>query len=826
MSDSAKKSTRLTATVALVDFVLKDRPLTYLTEEPVEIGTAVVVPYGKKESLGFVLRCQPIEETNLDVPIEALKSIIDVIEGLSLPKQSLEFVEALRRQTACTYAQAFTPILPAGLRDQASAVWMVTDKVPMPSQKKRGFELEPDDDRPLTPNQKEVLRIIRDAGGILAKEKARKAESQSLRLLLSLQKEGYLKRKILFQPASEVRQSRQLYQLSDDQALVSQFIHTQSKKKPAQVLVILQLQESPGGSFTHSEIKVLAGVTDVTVRALIGERILVPIVASSKSQLISPPTPNKAQKLAIDAVTEAIHSQTSRGFLLFGITGSGKTEVYLRAASEAIKEGRQVVYLVPEIALATQAISRLRERYGEAFAVIHSELSQSDRLLSFQQIRNGKVPLALGARSALFAPFDRLGLIIVDEEHETSYKQDAPPRYQAVELAFELGRIHSCPVLVGSATPSIERFYAAEQGEITLLSLPTRAAGAELPNVFIDDLTAAFRSHTQSILGESLRKELELTIAAGNQAILFLNRRAYAPFLQCRNCGAKSDCPRCSVTLSFHAQERTLRCHHCGHSESPPDVCPKCLSPRYNPVGVGTEKVEEALRTLFPNVTIGRLDRDIAKKKGQLEQTLAEFRSGAIQILVGTQMIAKGLDFPNVTLVGVIMADISLNLPDFRAGEKTFQLLSQVAGRAGRGQKRGKVIIQTFNAKHPAVLAACTHDYVSYYEAIKADRLAAQYPPFRNLVNIVVSSDSRPAATLTTEQMENEIRRVGTQLGLEFEILGPVDCAIERLRDRWRRHMLIKLPPHASVNWIAEAIHPIRNDRVQVTFDPNPYSMM
>lgn len=827
MNSEGLESTVLVVMVALVDRTLQDRLLSYRVDSPLEIGAAVIVPYGKKEGLGFVTKCGLMNESELGIPFEALRPIESVIDGLSLPMKSIELVEILRMRTACTYSQALNPIIPSGLREQVSPSWALTEQNPLPAKKRNAFELEPEDTRTLTPSQKEILRTIKDAGGITIKDKAKQLESSSLRALLLLQKQGYIKRKLLYTPVQERKSGRQMLQLTDDHALIQQFLSRQSKKKPAQALVIMRLQESAGQAlFTSSEIKAMAGVTEVTIRALVAEHILLHSESVSKKQLASPPNPNSAQKLAIDSIQEAIHSHTPTGFLLFGITGSGKTEVYLRAASEAIKEGRQVVYLVPEIALAAQAITRLRERYGDAFAVIHSELTASERLISFQQIRDGKTPLALGARSALFAPFDNLGLIIVDEEHETSYKQDAAPRYHAVDIALELGKVHSCPVVLGSATPSIESFYKAEIGELTLLSLPIRAAGAELPEVEIDDLTLAFRSRTPAILGEPLRRRLEEMLKDGNQGILFLNRRAYAPFLQCRNCGGKSDCPRCSVTLSFHAYERTLRCHHCGHSEAPPDVCPKCSSPRISPIGMGTEKVEEAIRALYPDVKIGRLDRDIARKKGQLEQTLAEFSSGEIQILVGTQMIAKGLDFPNVTLVGVIMADISLNLPDFRAGEKTFQLLSQVSGRAGRSQKKGHVVIQTFNPNHPAVVAACNHDYIAYYESIKRERFSAEYPPFRTLVNVTISADSRPTAILTADAIESEIRRRGNDLGATFEILGPVDCALEKLRDRWRRHLLIKLPLGASVRWISNAILPLRTPNVQITFDPNPYSMM
>jgi len=480
-----------------------------------------------------------------------------------------------------------------------------------------------------------------------------------------------------------------------------------------------------------------------------------------------------------------------------------------------------VLYLVPEIALAAQAIGQLRERFGRSVALLHSDLSPSERLQNWMAIRSGEASVVLGARSALFAPLNNLGLIVVDEEHEASYKQESAPRYHAKQLALFLGREHKCPVVLGSATPSIESFFEAENEKLVLLSLPERAASAQLPQVFIDDLTVGFRTGRPAILSPDLHERLQARLDRKEQTILFLNRRAYAPFIICRDCGNQMSCPRCAVSLSFHRRDQRLRCHHCGYQIKPPDACPKCSGTRLNPFGVGTEKVEESVAQLFPNAVVARLDRDIARRKGALEETLAAFRSREIDILVGTQIVAKGLDFPNVTLVGVIAADISLNLPDFRSSERTFQLLSQVAGRAGRGTAPGEVVIQTFNPLHVAVLTAQTHDYLSFYEALREERSEAFYPPYRRLVNVVFSGENRKAVLEAADLAKTLLADVK-----EAEILGPVDCAMERLQNRWRRHLLIKLPPAASVHPVGEALAELHIKGVQVVVDVDPYNLM
>jgi len=781
---------------------------TYLAEGPLTPGDAVFVSVGAQTNLGFVTSVYEATETELGFPIKNLKPILGVIQGLSLPNSVIELAKFIASEYLCTLPVALGAATPPGVRDRLMTAWSLVNDDP---------------DMPLTPLQTEVLRVMREAGGFLIDQKGKRIEAATARSLRLLRARGVVSQSLKILPFPEKKKGDVLLHLTSDEGRLEEFLHKEGKRKPAQALTLMRMQGAESARLTASEIKALAGVTETTIKALLDIGLLERFDPQSANPS-QPPRPNPAQQIAIDSISESVTAHEFRPFLLYGVTGSGKTEVYLRAAAVALQEGRQVLYLVPEIALATQAIAQLRARFGSGVAILHSELPNNERLNNWLRIRDGKASVVLGARSALFAPLANLGLVIVDEEHEASYKQENAPRYHSKALALFLGKHHKCPVVLGSATPSIESFFEAEAEPpaLTLLSIPQRAAKAELPKVYIDDLTEGYKRGKPSILAQDLHDRIVSTLADGRQVILFLNRRAYAPFIICRDCGNQMQCPHCAVSLSFHRKDGRLRCHHCGYNTRPPEACPKCGGARLNPFGVGTEKVEEAVAAEFPQARVARLDRDVAKRKGALEETLAQFRSGDIQILVGTQMVAKGLDFPNVTLVGVIAADVSLNIPDFRSSERTFQLLSQVAGRAGRGTALGSVVIQTFNPNHVSVRTAQVHDFVSFYESIKVEREQAGYPPFRRLVNIVLSGESQSAVIAAGDEAHHRLR----SLSLTGQILGPVDCAVERVQNRWRRHLLLKLPTGTSSAPVGEALLGFAPKNVQVVIDVDPYSLM
>lgn len=787
-----------------------DAIYSYLPTPEVQVGDAVLAPLGNRQILGYAIGFRQVDEATLGFDPKHLKPVAGVVAGLQIPPPIMEAVRFVASEYLCDLPSALTAAVPPGVKDRLVKYWTATGE---PS----SHELKPLD--------REVLKILAEEGEIEAKESL---EAGTLKSLKGLVQMGLVRQSLKLKPTQVKKTSESVYRLTSDAAKVEKFLHNEGKKKPAQAVAVMQIQEADGSALSSAEIRAMAGVTETTVKALIKAELLEEVTATSHAPTKHPPTPNPQQQVAIDAITHAVENHIPTPFLLFGVTGSGKTEVFLRAAGKALASGRQVLYLVPEIALATQAIAQLRERFGAKIAILHSELTPLERLLNWQQVRNGEASIVLGPRSALFAPLTNLGLIILDEEHETGYKQEQSPRYHARTVARFLSKQHKCPVVLGSATPSIESFSEAEANEelgdphkLTLLTLPNRTASAVLPKVFVEDLSAGYRGGTPSLFGPLLQQKLVATLESGNQAILFLNRRAYSPFLMCRDCGHQWMCPSCAVTLSYHRRDERLKCHHCGYQESAPIVCPECESTKIKPFGVGTEKVEELVSAEFPGARVTRLDRDVAQKKGALEAVIASFRSGESNVLVGTQLVAKGLDFPDVTLVGVIAADVSLNLPDFRSGERTFQLLSQVAGRAGRGSKPGEVVIQTFNPLTPAIVHAQRHEYLEFFHQCLREREEAHYPPVQKLVNIVMSGEVRGAVVGLGARIQARLQTFG-----DLVILGPTDCVLERLNNRWRRHLLVKAPLEFDLAKIGAAIEDVEEKGVQLVIDVDPYSLM
>jgi primosomal protein N' (replication factor Y) len=444
---------------------------------------------------------------------------------------------------------------------------------------------------------------------------------------------------------------------------------------------------------------------------------------------------------------------------------------------------------VPEIALTPQMIGRFRARFGAAVAVLHSALSAGEKFDEWQRIRRGDVSIVVGARSAIFAPFDNVGLIIIDEEHEHSYKQESPaPCYHAREVAEERARLEGGLLVLGSATPALESFYKAQTGFYRMVSMLHRVEIRPMPEVTLVDMRSELHGGNKSIFSRPLQEALDQTMAAGEQAILFLNRRGYNTFIMCRNCGEAVTCPNCAVAMTYHLGDNHLACHYCDHVTRVPLVCPSCGSKQIRHMGAGTEKVEEELHRLYPHIRVARMDVDTTRRKGSHAAILKLFGEHKVDVLVGTQMIAKGLDFPDVTLVGVILADTSLNLPDFRAAERTFQLVTQVAGRAGRALKPGRVLVQTYQPEHYSLQAAQHHDFATFFDREMNFRREQQYPPFSELIRMVVSGEEE-AKVIETAQSIADLLRAGRLSG---EVLGPAPAPLAKLRGQFRHHLVIK----------------------------------
>jgi len=555
----------------------------------------------------------------------------------------------------------------------------------------------------------------------------------------------------------------------------------------------------------------------------------------------SAPALSPEQERASQALRAAVRARRAERFLLHGVTGSGKTEVYLQAVAEALRIGRQALVLVPEITLTHQVLARLRARFGDVLAVLHSGLRPGERLEQWERLRAGRTPIAVGARSALFAPLADLGVIVIDEEHDGAYKNDEGFRYHARDLAARRARHAGCPLVLGSATPALETRHAAERGALERLVLPHRIGGRPLPAVELVDLERARAEAPRGrklVLTRPLRQALRETLAAGGQAILFLNRRGFATRILCFACGHAEHCAHCDIALVFHAGERALRCHYCGHRVPPPDHCSGCGAPESALLGIGTERLEEELHVRFPHARVARLDRDVAQRRGGTERVLRALRAGELDVLVGTQMVAKGHDFPGVLLVGVVAADVGLHLPDFRAAERTFQLLTQVAGRAGRGSVPGRVVIQTFVPDHYALRPVRDHDYERFYAEELAQRRALGYPPFTALAHVAVSAREEPDAAAAAEALAAVARACGARAahavapaGAEagLELLGPAPAPLPRLRDRHRYQLLLRAPDRdalrAPARALLEAAARLPGDAT-ASVDVNPHDML
>jgi len=540
-----------------------------------------------------------------------------------------------------------------------------------------------------------------------------------------------------------------------------------------------------------------------------------------------------AQQRAVDAIIAAMDG--GGRFLLNGVTGSGKTEVYIRAIRHALRQGRTAVVLVPEIALTPQMVRWFHGRFGDLAAVLHSGLSAGEKFDEWRRIRFGQARVVIGARSAIFAPLENIGVIIVDEEHEHTYQSENRPRYDAREVAWQRAEHNRAVLVLGSATPSIASFMRAMPGvrpenRLTLLEMRERVKGRPLPEVEIADMRGEFERGNHTIFSAKLADALHHCLEAGEQAMLFINRRGHSTFVSCRKCGYVVKCPQCDVSLTYHQSENLLKCHYCGHTQPPPTACPQCCSGYIKYFGAGTQKVAEEVQKLFPRARIARMDVDTTREKDAHVRILNRFRSGEANVLIGTQMIAKGLDFPNVTLVGVVAADMTLNLPDYRSTERTFQLLTQVAGRAGRADKPGRVIVQTYDPDHYGVRLAAAQDYRAFYQRESAFRRSALYPPFTEIVRIVYSGKQQESVRLAAERDETEMNRWLDEMGMRADVvqLRALEAPISLLRGEHRWQLFLKMYFKGDLAAVCAKLQSMADaapDGVRAELEVNPVNM-
>lgn len=743
-----------------------DRPFDYLVPEEwqafIQPGVRVHVPFGPRKVQGFVLGLQ---ETS-DVESAKLKSIVSVIDVEPvLTSELLELAKWLKDDTLCFYNDALQVMIPAALRAAYSKIVHIDQGATLsePFQNLLSKDCEVD----FQQIEKENLL-------------------PELKKLLHLQ-QAEIETRIRQRSAPKKQTVYHLAQLPE--------VRPGNAKKQLQVLDWVETNQVT--SFTLPQLQQDVSVTGAVVEAMVQKGYFVKKKQEvyREIEMLGDASQDKVveltdqQKNVLDQIVASSTQQQSDVFLLHGITGSGKTEIYLHAIEHALSLEKEAIMLVPEIALTPQMVLRFKMRFGEQVAVMHSGLSVGEKYDEWRKVIRREVKVVVGARSAVFAPFENLGLIILDEEHESSYKQEDSPRYHAREVAKWRAEFAHCPVILGSATPSIESYARAKKGVYHLVELPGRANAKPLPPVELIDMREQLKGGNRSMFSIELADAIRDRLKKKDQIVLFLNKRGFSSFVLCRDCGSTVQCPNCDISLTYHRMGEALRCHYCGYEEQVPNQCPQCESEHIRFFGTGTQKVEEELTRLFPEARTLRMDVDTTRTKGAHERILHHFGQKEAEILLGTQMIAKGLDFPDVTLVGVLNADTSLHLADFRAAEKTFQLITQVSGRAGRHEKEGKVIVQTYDPEHYALEYAKTHDYLAFYTKEMQVRKVYEYPPFYYLTHIQIS---HPDVLVTADYAEKVASWLRGELSSEAAVIGPTASAISRIQERYRYQCIVK----------------------------------
>jgi len=788
-----------------------DRAFDYLIPEQwsevIQPGMRVIVPFGPRKIQGFVTSLKSQSE---------FKKLREIIEPMELEpvlnKELLELGDWLTEHTLCFKIFSYQVMLPAALKAKYEKKVKLAEGVQLADL------LEPL--QALFENKAMVDWEVALKNGMvpLLQKEAAKGKLEVTYIV----KEKVKKKQLKFvRPLTTVAELKEV-------------IESFPKKAEKQKQVLSYFVDH----FEPVELRKLVAeikTTSSTIKALVEKKLLIEYDMEvyrdpfeEKTFKRTKPLPlTNSQQTAIAPILNSIESNRHEVFLLYGVTGSGKTEIYLQSIQEVIERGQEAIVLVPEISLTPQMVNRFKGRFGDLVAVLHSGLSAGEKYDEWRKIQRKEVKVAVGARSAIFAPFENLGIIIIDEEHETSYKQEEMPRYHARDVAIERAKNYHCPVVLGSATPSLESFARAQKKVYHLLSLPNRMNNQSLPSVEIIDMREELRNGNRSMFSSKLFEMLKDRIEKKQQSVLFLNKRGHSSFVMCRDCGYVMNCPNCDISLTYHRVHEQMKCHYCGYESRVPTQCPECSSEYIRYFGTGTQKVEDELGKILPEARVIRMDVDTTGRKGSHERLLTDFQNGKADILLGTQMIAKGLDFPNITLVGVLSADTMLHLPDFRASEKTFQLLTQVSGRAGRHQLPGEVIIQTYTPEHYSVELAGTQDYDLFYQQEMMMRKTHHYPPFYYLSLITVSHEQLMTVVTATEKIVNYVR---SQVSNAAVVLGPAASPIPRINNRYRYQCLIKYKREPNLTKMLKTIldqyQTDTKSGLLVTIDVNPFILM
>ena len=813
-----------------------DNLFTYKIPEFLEnhicIGHRVLVPFGKgnKPTEAFVFKISDILEEDIK-----LKEVVDVLDEEPIFKvEDLELVNWMKNRYLCTYIDCINLIYPKGYKLNNYKVISLSDEV----LKLEQLEFE-NLILSLDEIQRDIIDKIRNSKGVLKVEKLKKIPNINY-ILDKMSKKNLIELK--WEYKNHKNEKNLCYiSLSIDSCKIDEYIKINkinlgSKQKE----IINFLKEN-----NKVEINDLMNLLKSSKQSILSlqDKNLINIYVEDYYR--NPENTytleqkeiylNEEQQIACDKVIAEMFDENKKPYMIHGVTGSGKTEVYMEIIDYALKQGLDSIVLVPEIALTPQTITRFKNRFGDIVGVFHSQLSEGQKHDVYKAIKAGNIRILIGARSALFAPFNSLGVIIIDEFHETSYKSEKNPKFNAIEVAKFISNKNNISLVLGSATPSIDEYYKAKNGEYNLIEIKQRANKNPLPKIEVVDMKEELNKGNKSIFSFKLQEQISEAVKNKNQVILFLNRRGYASFVSCRSCGYVFQCENCDISLTYHKGKNIGRCHYCGYEREIPKECPECSSTYVKPFGVGTQRIQEELKIIFPDYKVLRMDKDTTSKKGSLEEILNKFKNKEADILIGTQMLSKGLDFDNVTLVGVLSADMILNFPDFKSFETTFQLITQVSGRAGRSDKEGKVILQTYDTDHYSIRRAINYDFEGFYEDEIKIRKVFGYAPFNNMISVVVSGENEKLVKKNIQNMYDSIVYLLKGRGItDFEfILGPNPCSISKINQNYRWQILFK-DDNIEINLLKGIIKYIcitKRDvvfskEINISIDINPNSVL
>ena len=746
-------------------------------------GHRVSVPFGRSNKPIEAIVVSLKENISDDADISKIKEIDDILdESPLISSENIDLIKWMRNRYMCTYIDCLNLFYPKGYS-------LETRKIVEIGKIEDEFELEDE--------EMKLINTLRLSSSAVTYEDLTKNFTKKLisdmkkkRLIKIIweykdkKNEKFIKYISLADTVENIEKlvKDKKYRLGNKQKELIKFLSLNESVEQDAIMQLLEL--------SRSTIKSLESKGIVKIEMVEYYRKSINKLAYKDKEI----SLNKEQKEIYESILDKINCNSRKATLLHGVTGSGKTEIYLELIEYMLSQGMDSIFLVPEIALTPQMIARVRNRFGDIVGVFHSMLSEGEKHDVFREIKEGNVRVVIGTRSALFLPFTSLGLIVIDEEHEMSYRSEMTPKYDSIEIARYMAYKQGVTVLLASATPSISDYYRAEKGEYDLLTLNKRANNKPMPEIEVVDMREELHKGNKDDLSEKMIEEIRRTVESGNQAILFLNRRGFASFLTCKDCGHVFRCDRCDISLTYHKYKNKGICHYCGKEEVIPDKCPECGNKNISPIGIGTEKIELYLKEKFPDYKILRVDKDTTSKKGQLEKILNSFNSGQADILIGTQILSKGHDFDNVTLVGIISADMMLNYPDYRAFESTFQLITQVSGRAGRSDKEGKVILQSYNTEHYAIQKAIDYDYKGFYQKEIAIRKTFGYEPFNNIFRLVFSGYKYNKVRENADRFLKTLEYLLKENNIYFSdlILGPNECSINKINDKYRWQVIVK----------------------------------